>query len=111
MLVTEIGRDRLGALNGPIHDDDVSGAAANHGRQRTCTANPPCTNDSNLHDQLPHLLELCAVSRPFTDRRHRQGHHMNSARMREHFESVRARDRNKCDTCCIRHANGQRRRC
>jgi len=51
--VTKISRDRLGAFKGSIHDDDVSGAAANHSRERTCTANLSRTNDSNLHDQMP----------------------------------------------------------
>jgi hypothetical protein len=51
--VTKISRDRLGAFKGSIHEDDVSGAAANHGRKRACAANPSSTNDSYLHDQLP----------------------------------------------------------
>jgi len=51
--VTKVSRDRLGAFKGSIHDDDVSGAAANHSRERTCTANLSRTNDPNLHDQMP----------------------------------------------------------
>jgi hypothetical protein len=51
--IEEIGRDRLGAFARSVHDDDVSGTAADNGRERTCTANPSCTNDSNLHDHGP----------------------------------------------------------
>jgi hypothetical protein len=66
--VAKIGRDRLGAFTGPIHDDDVSGTAADHRRERACTADPSRTNDSNLHDQVP--LRKIYISRlgALTDR-------------------------------------------
>ena len=51
--VAKVGRDCLGAFAGSVHNDDVAGTAANHGRERACTSDPSCAYDSNLHDHVP----------------------------------------------------------